>query len=378
MEQTTLSPLPHGAQMKKTRCAAFLAEMDSAIVWARFVRLIEPIYLKSVTGPPPHPLERMLRIHFMQIWFNMSDPQAEDSLYDIESMRCFAGIPLQSDSIPDELTILRFRHLLEEHHLAEPILTEVRSFLDRRDVPLSSSTFADAHMGRDTRPMWRSLTSTAPNFESGRRPESVNGQVLQILGAAECLDRVDGELTVNHRIRTHINGLIIRRAIPDDARIIRQFIVELAKHHECLGEVTITEHIIRTDFFSSSPRANAAVAEDELGVCGMITWYYDYSTYRGRVGIHAEDCYVTSRRLSLGLGKGLMRYLADLCVSEGHNSVNWISLRTNTRTIDMLESIGARKLEGFDAWKWDGDALLQAHMAVRADQCLAHDGETIK
>jgi IS5 family transposase len=68
----------------------------------------------------------MLRIHFMQIWFNLSDPQAEDSLYDIESMRRFAGIELESDAIPDESTILRFRHLLEQHHLAEQIFAEVR------------------------------------------------------------------------------------------------------------------------------------------------------------------------------------------------------------------------------------------------------------
>lgn len=354
MEHTALSALTHSRPMRTTRRAAFLAEMESVIAWERFVRLIEPIYCKTVAGRLPHPLERMLRIHFMQIWFNMSDLQAEDSLYDIESMRLFAGIQLPSDSIPDESTIRRFRHLLEEHHLAEPF-AEVRSFLEQGDAPLNSRTPADAHIGCDTRTISHAL-------EISRRPE--------------CAGEVPREATLNRRIHTRINGLVIRRATPDDASIIREFFVELAKHHECLGEATITENVIRADFFSRSPRANAAVAEDELGVCGMITWYYNYSTYRGRVGIYAEDCYVTSRRLSVGLGKILMRYLADLCVSQGHDSVSWISLRTNTRTINMLESIGARKLEGFDAWKWDGESLLEAHLTFRADQRLTQAGET--
>jgi len=86
----------------------------------------------------------MLRVHFMQIWFNLSDPQAEDSLYDIESMRRFAGIELDADAIPDESTILRFRHLLEEHHLAEQIFAEVRSLLEQRNLLLKSGTIVDA------------------------------------------------------------------------------------------------------------------------------------------------------------------------------------------------------------------------------------------
>ena len=88
--------------------------------------LIEAHYPKGEGGRPPMPLERMLRIYFMQQWFNLSDPQAEDSLYDIESMRRFAGIELTEDAIPDETTILNFRHLLEEHQLTEKIFAEVR------------------------------------------------------------------------------------------------------------------------------------------------------------------------------------------------------------------------------------------------------------
>ena len=90
------------------------------------------------------PLARMLRIYFMQNWFNLSDPQAEDSLYDIESMRRFAGIELTEDRIPDESTILRFRHLLEQHQLTEAIFAEVRSLLEEKRLLLKSGTIVDA------------------------------------------------------------------------------------------------------------------------------------------------------------------------------------------------------------------------------------------
>jgi IS5 family transposase len=86
----------------------------------------------------------MLRIYFMQNWFNLSDPQAEDSLYDVESMRRFAGIELQGHDIPDESTILRFRHLLEQHQLTEQIFAQIRSLLEDKRLLLKSGTIVDA------------------------------------------------------------------------------------------------------------------------------------------------------------------------------------------------------------------------------------------
>lgn len=83
-------------------------------------------------------MARMLRIYFMQNWLNLSDPAAEDALYDSESMRCFAGIELADDTIPDESTILRFRHLLEEHRITEAIFAEVRSLLEEKRLLLPS------------------------------------------------------------------------------------------------------------------------------------------------------------------------------------------------------------------------------------------------
>ncbi len=144
MKQTTFASAAWEKKGKVTRRERFLAEMDAVIPWSRLLALIEPHYPKAGNGTQPKPMEQMLRIYFMQNWFNLSDPQAEDSLYDIESMRRFAGIELLDDSIPDESTILRFRHLLERHELTERIFAEIRTLLEEKRLLLKSGTIVDA------------------------------------------------------------------------------------------------------------------------------------------------------------------------------------------------------------------------------------------
>jgi transposase, IS5 family len=144
MKQRTFASAAWEKKGKVTRRERFLAEMDAVIPWSRLLALIEPHYPKAGNGTQPKPMEQMLRIYFMQNWFNLSDPQAEDSLYDIESMRRFAGIELLDDSIPDESTILRFRHLLERHELTERIFTEIRTLLEEKRLLLKSGTIVDA------------------------------------------------------------------------------------------------------------------------------------------------------------------------------------------------------------------------------------------
>jgi len=144
MKQRTFASQAWDGKGKVTRRERFLAEMDAVIPWPRLLALIEPDYPKAGKGTQPLPMERMLRIYFMQNWFNLSDPAAEDSLYDSESMRRFAGIELVEDAIPDESTILRFRHLLERHQLTQAIFAEVRSLLEERRLLLKSGTIVDA------------------------------------------------------------------------------------------------------------------------------------------------------------------------------------------------------------------------------------------
>jgi len=130
---------------KVTRRERFLAEMDQVIPWGRLVGLIERHYhAANGLGRKPHDLERMLRIYFLQQWFNLSDPQAEDAIYDSESMRRFARVELGDDKVPDESTILRFRHLLERHRLTEAIFEAVKDLLAEKRLLLRAGTIVDA------------------------------------------------------------------------------------------------------------------------------------------------------------------------------------------------------------------------------------------
>jgi IS5 family transposase len=144
MKQQTFASEAWKRKGKKTRRERFLAEMDTVIPWPRLLALIEPYYHPAGRGRQPHDLERMLRIYFLQQWFNLSDPQAEDAIYDIEPMRRFAKVELGEDGIPDESTILRFRHLLEKHQLTEAIFEAVKDLLVEHGLLLRSGTIVDA------------------------------------------------------------------------------------------------------------------------------------------------------------------------------------------------------------------------------------------
>jgi IS5 family transposase len=143
-QQRTFASEAWSRKGKVTRRERFLAEMDAVIPWPRLVGLIEPHYPKAGAGRRPHDLERMLRIYFLQQWFNLSDPQAEDAIYDSESMRRFARVELGDDVIPDETTILRFRHLLEKHRLSERVFEEIKDLLSERRLLLRAGTIVDA------------------------------------------------------------------------------------------------------------------------------------------------------------------------------------------------------------------------------------------
>src|SRR5438309_7479376 len=118
--------------------------MNAVIPWADLLKLIAPHYPTGQGGRRAMPLETMLRIYFLQHWYDLSDPAAEDALYDSESMRRFVGLELSEDAIPDESTILHFRHLLEAHQLTEAMFALVRGLLESRGLLLKSGTVVDA------------------------------------------------------------------------------------------------------------------------------------------------------------------------------------------------------------------------------------------
>ena len=129
---------------KKTRREVFLEEMEQVVPWRELWALIEPHYPKPGNGRPPVGVERMLRLYFLQQWFNLSDPAVEEALYDSPVMRQFVGIDLGQEPAPDETTVCKFRHLLEEHGLGEKILGTVNLHLQARGVRITTGTIVDA------------------------------------------------------------------------------------------------------------------------------------------------------------------------------------------------------------------------------------------
>jgi transposase, IS5 family len=131
-------------QRKTTRREAFLAEMDRVVPWHRLEALIEPHYPVAGNGRKPYPLGTMLRIHFLQHWYGYSDPGMEEALHDIPVLRRFAGLDAGVSRMPDETTILNFRHLLEAHQLGESLFQEVVWLLTERGLILREGTIVDA------------------------------------------------------------------------------------------------------------------------------------------------------------------------------------------------------------------------------------------
>lgn len=143
-DQLSFSDAEQDAKRKKTRREVFLDEMDQVVPWAALEAVIEPFYPRAGKGRHPYPLRTMLRIHLMQQWYALSDPAMEEALYEISSMRRFARLSLARGTIPDETTILHFRHLLEKHALAERILATVNGLLVRQGLMLKQGTIVDA------------------------------------------------------------------------------------------------------------------------------------------------------------------------------------------------------------------------------------------
>jgi IS5 family transposase len=259
MQQTTFASMAWQNKGKVTRRERFLAEMDAVIPWSRLLALIEPHYPKAGNGTQPKPMEQMLRIYFMQNWFNLSDPQAEDSLYDIESMRRFAGIELQGHDIPDESTILRFRHLLEQHRLTEQIFAEIRSLLEEKRLLLKSGTIVDAtiiaappstknaegkrdpemhqtkkgkdwhfgmkaHIGTDRHGIVHSMCTTAANVHDGTQMHKLlHGEEREVFGDQAYWNESHRQSALAAGIRYRINRRGTRsRPLSDHQRFINR------------------------------------------------------------------------------------------------------------------------------------------------------------
>ena len=164
MRQQTLADEGFERNRKATRRDQFLDEMEQIIPWHGLCEVIEPFYPKPEgAGRPPVGLERMLRIHFLQHWFNLSDPAVEETLYDSRAMRRFVGIDLGREPAPDETTVCKFRHLLETHNLGDQLFVLITQYLQENGIKISTGTIVDATI--------IDAPSSTKNREGKRDPE---------------------------------------------------------------------------------------------------------------------------------------------------------------------------------------------------------------
>jgi IS5 family transposase len=148
---------------KPTRRDEFLKTMESIVPWAALCEVIEPHYPKAGNGRPPIGLERMLRIHFIQHWFNLADLSCEEALYDSVSLRRFVGIDLGCEPVPDATTMLKFRRLLNDNKLGESLFAKVGAELQARGFKVNTGTIVDATI--------IGAPSSTKNADKARDPE---------------------------------------------------------------------------------------------------------------------------------------------------------------------------------------------------------------
>ena len=174
MDQPTFADLEYQGKKRKTRRELFLQRMDGLIPWQKLEERIRPVYPKPGKGRRPYPLTVMLRVHCVQLFYNLSDPSMEDLLYEAESVRRFVGLSL-AEALPGETTILNFRHLLERHELGKGLLEEINAHLESQGLRFRDCGSGTAVQGLRFRDCG---SGTAVQGRDHRRRQHHRGAVL--------------------------------------------------------------------------------------------------------------------------------------------------------------------------------------------------------
>jgi IS5 family transposase len=163
MKQQSFSDIEYTNRRRKTKREAFLDSMNAIIPWSQWIDLIKPYYYNKKRGRRPIDIEIMLRMYLMQNWFNLSDEGMEEAIYDSYAMRSFLGINSLDEKVPDATTLLKFRHLLEQHHIGEKLFQDVNERLEKAGLIMHGGSIVDATI--------IAAPSSTKNKEGKRDPE---------------------------------------------------------------------------------------------------------------------------------------------------------------------------------------------------------------
>lgn len=210
MKQLSLATAGFERYARTTRRAAFLAEMERVVPWPALCGLIEPYSPKPGNGRPPVGVERMLRLYFLQQWFNLSDPAVEEAVYDSQAMRRFVGIDLGCEPVPDETTVCRFRHLLEAHDLGRRLFDQVQNHLAESGLQVATGTIVDATI--------ISAPSSTKNRAKARDPE-----MHQTKKANQWYFGIKAHLGIDSRTKL-IHAVVATPANVADSRVLPQLL----------------------------------------------------------------------------------------------------------------------------------------------------------
>lgn len=162
-KQLTFSDMEYAERKRISKREEFLKQMDAIIPWTAWIALITPFYPSGKRGRPVRGIEIMLRMYLLQIWFNLSDEGVEDAIYDSFAMRTFMGINFMEEQVPDATTLLKFRHLIEEHDIGEKIFEDIKKRLDDAGLIMHGGSIVDATI--------ISAPSSTKNAKRERDPE---------------------------------------------------------------------------------------------------------------------------------------------------------------------------------------------------------------
>jgi IS5 family transposase len=163
MRQPTLSDIEYSMRKRTTKRDEFLRIMNDSIPWDEWVEFIVPYYPKGQRGRPPMGIEKMLRMYLLQCWFNLSDEGLEDAIYDSYAMRTFMGVNFYDEQVPDATTLLKFRHLLDEHNISKKLFDAIKHALEEHGHMMRGGTIIDATL--------ISAPSSTKNEKKARDPD---------------------------------------------------------------------------------------------------------------------------------------------------------------------------------------------------------------